>query len=506
MNLALSDSAGPSVLLLILTLIVFAFHIHWVYAPCDDAYIYLVYVNSLFQGKGLTYNGEIVQGFSSLLWPWLISLVHWAGSPLPNAIEQLSWMSGLVVIGLSYFTARRLGLTRIHSVLPGFILACTGDFAFYTGNGLETILFSGLVLSVGSLLFEPERWVEEGRSWSWFFQFMLLCLIRPEGIALTILMIAILTYQTRNTGACLTLITRLALVLGPTYGLIRLYYGNWLPATYHAKSGAGLANLGQGIDYSTLFLRHYWLIFSLVGLGLIFRHTASSGRWKTVALLIVLWVAQVTLQGGDNMVGFRMYVPILPLLYLTIIYSLRQVDPSALLIGALIAGGYIFFSYNFGTVIGSSWQTPVKQHAQIWRTAYNERRDRGLWLKANLPPDSRVALSAAGITPFYSELPTLDMLGLNNRHIALEGHRDRHLTYGHQAGDGSYILDQHPDVIFFSDGLKPGKFLSDREIWADARFKENYVACQSKMTKWGWFRKDIIPALFNKTNSLLCND
>ena len=37
-----------------------------VQAPCDDGYVYLVYVKNLFNGNGLTYNGEKVQGFTRL--------------------------------------------------------------------------------------------------------------------------------------------------------------------------------------------------------------------------------------------------------------------------------------------------------------------------------------------------------------------------------------------------------------------------------------------------------
>jgi len=42
----------------------------------------------------------------------------------------------------------------------------------------------------------------------------------------------------------------------------------------------------------------------------------------------------------------------------------------------------------------------------------------GHWLGENFPPDSLLATSNAGAAPFASGLPTLDMLGLCDAHIA----------------------------------------------------------------------------------------
>ncbi len=41
----------------------------------DDTYIYLVYAKNLLSGNGLTYNGTVIEGYSSPLWLALISLL-----------------------------------------------------------------------------------------------------------------------------------------------------------------------------------------------------------------------------------------------------------------------------------------------------------------------------------------------------------------------------------------------------------------------------------------------
>jgi hypothetical protein len=67
----------------------------------------------------------------------------------------------------------------------------------------------------------------------------------------------------------------------------------------------------------------------------------------------------------------------------------------------------------------------------------------GEWLRAQLPPDALVATNAAGALPYFSDLPTLDMLGLTDRHIA-RSRPDRRQWVGHERGDGAYVLSRRP--------------------------------------------------------------
>ena len=105
------------------------------------------------------------------------------------------------------------------------------------------------------------------------------------------------------------------------------------------------------------------------------------------------------------------------------------------------------------------------------------RRKTGIYLRDHFSSDTVVALNPAGIIPYYSGLPTIDMLGLNDRHIAHYGRRDRQLRFGHQVGDGHYVLSQEPDVILLGS-RRPGQThprVSDREIWASEEFHNNYI-------------------------------
>ena len=98
---------------LLLIFAVAATYALWIYAPCDDGYIYLVYVKNLLDGsgRGLTFNGENVQGFTSACWAGLLILVGVLPGPLPLKGRASQWYQRLFAIWATYFVGRRLGLS-----------------------------------------------------------------------------------------------------------------------------------------------------------------------------------------------------------------------------------------------------------------------------------------------------------------------------------------------------------------------------------------------------------
>ena len=94
--------------------------------------------------------------------------------------------------------------------------------------------------------------------------------------------------------------------------------------------------------------------------------------------------------------------------------------------------------------------------------------------------------------PYYSGLPTIDMLGLNDVHIAHHGKRDPMMRFAHQVGDGAYVLSREPGVILFGGFLKKeasGYFVSDRQIWSSPEFERHYVPVEWPDVGWAWVRK-----------------
>jgi len=92
-----------------------------------------------------------------------------------------------------------------------------------------------------------------------------------------------------------------------------------------------------------------------------------------------------------------------------------------------------------------------------------------------------IAVNAAGCFPYVSRLPSLDMLGLNDFHIA--HHRPPDMgegPIGHELGDGSYVLSRKPDIVVLCgvNGMILGLVVpcgrGDRELTALPEFQRNY--------------------------------
>lgn len=466
----------PVIVLSVLALYAIAGVYAWrVFAPSDDTYIYLVYAKNFLKGNGLTYNGMRVQGFTSALWEWLIVLVGETGVRLPTAANILSALSGLLTLATTCALVRVMGVKGWKALAALLIVALTGDFAFYMGNGLETVFFTGMTAWSVTYLFRGDA-VRALGSWGLPFVLAVTALARPEGIAVALFVLFVLLIESRRVRFLLrTLAIMLVIVIVP-FVWAQVYYGHWIPNTFYAKGHAGFANLPQGLRYLRNFLA------GNIVLMLIFLFPLAGGlrsldrTQKLIYSGVGLWWVYVTFQGGDNMVGYRALLPVIPLMGALVVYSASRINVRGFAFGLVMLCGTHFFVYNSGYAIGSSWQFDVKFHAEQWRLILQERIDCAYHLKATLPPNSLIALNAAGTIPYYSELPTIDMLGLNNERIARYGSKDYSLPYGHQCGDGYYVINQKPAAIMFSGmGTVNGDYyLSDRQISASPDFLHYY--------------------------------
>jgi hypothetical protein len=71
----------------------------------------------------------------------------------------------------------------------------------------------------------------------------------------------------------------------------------------------------------------------------------------------------------------------------------------------------------------------------------------GAFLRQHVRAGSLIALNAAGIVPYLSELPSLDMLGLTDVHIAHAPIELGHGVLGHEKHDAAYVLSRKPELI-----------------------------------------------------------
>ena len=461
-----------------------------IYAPSDDMYIFLVYARNFIEGHGLTFNGMVVDGFTSVFWVFLITVIGFTGISLPQLAEGLSMVSALLALIATYQLAKGMKIQQGWLLLvPPILLALTGDFAFYSVVGLEEVLFTAFITFCLALVFSQPAERLLGSS---YFPILLVIMIltRPEG-ALFCAFLFLIPLRRDTFLQTIQCGLKLLLYLLPILVWERYYYGYWLPNTWYVKGNAGLANLGHGEIYFLFNIERYLGVAIILVVLLIYGKFANRqlGLKEMIypTIIVVAWLTYITIQGGDNMVGGRFLLPVLPIAYCMVakVASNVQMKPTWAMAGMVVLGISLLYGY-----LGNSG---LYAQAQSWRDAYPVRIKAGNYLHDHFPKDTVVALNPAGIIPFYSQLPTIDMLGLNNVYIAHEGKRDYSLWYAHQAGDGAYVLSQGPNVIIFTGltlSAEPGDFISDREIWASPDFKDNY-----ELTEWAgigsvYIRKD----------------
>lgn len=283
--------------LLIPIAIFWAWQHHWL---TDDCFITFRYIANLWNGNGLVFNaGEYVEGFTHPLWLFMLAPFY------PN-LEIASQILGLIFFGGLIFLLTKSGW------LAALLVVLNMEMRIWATGGLETMMFTFLVfLSVWATL-NKKTWV------GW----VLLAMVstRPDGILIAGI---ILIFNWRYYKPLLLLI--------PLLALRYFYYGDLLPNPYYVKSG-GSFYFEQGFYYIWTYLSVYVTTF-LVLIGLKFiRHREVALPMSIIFAYLILFVARV---GGDFMYA-RFIIPVIPLIYFVIEYSLSKLKNVSLLVAVVI--------------------------------------------------------------------------------------------------------------------------------------------------------------------------
>ena len=387
----------------------------------DDAFIAFRYVRNLARGHGLTYNvDERVWGYTSFVWCAVLAPFAWLGFDLAQAARVVGLVCNVLLLVVVLTDAPSPGRSR-DGRWAALLLAANGAFVMQGVSGLETTLFSLLVVlslreyGVALERGDPRRLGRAGA---------LACLAamtRPEG---ALLLLVELAHVVVRGNVAFGAAGRAALVwyAGASvpalavflWGMHR-YYGEWWPNTITAKVGLSSEQLMRGAHYAATFLLAYpvhLLVLVVASVGVATADTRDrlllAGAW---GLLLFYGVA-----GGDWMLGYRLYHPVLVASAMLLPLSLRLlagVIPRRGSAGLVTAAFVVVCAVN----AAPSWLDRRVRDAT--RHTYVHRGiEIGKWMRANLPSDAVLATNTAGTVAYYSDLPIVDMLGLTDRMIA----------------------------------------------------------------------------------------
>ena len=447
----------------------------------DDAYISFRYSYNLAHHGELTFNlGDRVEGYTNFLWTVTLGLLLKAGL-LPEVTSRvLGVFFGVISMVLLFLFTRlyRGGRLTGWDLLGALILPATAGFAVWCSGGLETQMFTALVLA-GATLYMAEqggrvRWRVSG------LIFALAAMTRPEGLMLFGLTLghralANLAGQRRlrPTWAELGWLAGFLVPVGNLYLWRYSYYGFPFPNTYYIKAGGGGGGgiTRWGLPYLWDFIQDNKL-YVMLPLLLTFRPRSCRGEefsaqglrpafvWTYVALVTLPFVAYVVLVGGDFMAMGRFFVPVLPFLAFFTAEGLRDLveRPRREVelwrpVRALVASGLLLGLLTYNSV--GLYQKNARLSYHRWgldTIAYLDKfaADRiliGRWLRENLPPDTYLAVGGAGAIVYASGLKSLDTFGLNDRWIAHHtppvGNRPGHT----KTAPESYLMRERPDLM-----------------------------------------------------------
>jgi hypothetical protein len=467
----------------------------WRYYPfvSDDTLISLRYAERLLGGGGLTWNdGEWVEGYSNLLWVLACAGIGLLGVDLVLASRILGVLGmSAAIAALVHHWARRGSRDPLPALFGSVGMALTGPFAVWAVGGLEqpmvvALLAWACVTSLPllerdpALPLEPQRWAVPGVLYG------LLCLTRPDGAIFVGCACATLLAVHRGSAAAIRLSCWLALpsalLLAGQLGFRLVYYGDWVPNTAYSKVALTSHRLRTGLDY---FWGGIWPLAGLVlpalaqiGVAWIAPRLRPRTAFWTVPLLV--WSAYVIVVGGDIFPGRRHLVVVVALLAFLGAELWHALGGSgsgpariptaarwALALGCLALLGGLQWSAD---------RTHLRAIKEIRWAQQGEALGRLLG-RAYVDERPLLAATAAGSLPYYSGLPALDMLGLNDRYLAM--HPPKNLgsgRIGHELGDGNYFMRREPDLVVFcgTSGHDTACSRGGREMQADPRFERRY--------------------------------
>ena len=461
----------------------------------DDSYIFLRYAYNLAEGRGAVFNvGERSEGFSSPLWTLLLGVVGATGLDLEQVAYSLGLVCGAGMIALLLLAVHRetdRGDIRALAVL-GLGLASSPAMVFWSASGMDAALFillvtasllsilndrrSGEASASCSVAIHPRRHREvdvghvpvstsghprglnpaarrirtksvlRGLSVRSAVLLTLATFARPEGVLLAGYAGAFFLYERRS----IRVLWGFALAVTAMFVARYAYYGAWLPNTYYAKVTFILwRRWMDGVAYVLPALMDHALLVVVTITVLVVawrRQTQDKRPMLFLGGWVVLWSGYVLHVGGDNFALFRFLLPVVPALFLLLGWNWSSICSgltprvrTACLCGLALALGVS----NVVTYANESesYYGDVRL-ARSWKKV-------GRWLDRTTPSDTVIAAVTPGALGYFGRRSTVDMLGLTDRTVSLEGRVYAKAAHGHARYHTDYIFQRDPDIILY---------------------------------------------------------
>ncbi|GAB4547220.1 MAG: hypothetical protein Fur002_23050 [Anaerolineales bacterium] len=429
----------------------------------DDAMISMRYARNLAQGQGLVWNvGDApVQGFTNLGWTLFMALIHLLPLPASKISLAVALTSALILLGNIVLVQRIASALAPQSkyapLMAAILVAFYFPLVFWSLRGMEVGALTALVSLALFLALTDSKpaWVGAALALAVF--------IRVDA-ALAAGVILLYLFLKKKRGFLPALMV--ALTLAGIFYFQKIYFGDFLPATYYQKV-YGYSMLERAKRGALVFIQYASrdtllpLLFSLAAM------TFYKNFSRENFLLLGIFGAQVAYSiyaGGDYAEpetnaanrfitqGMPAMLILFALMASRVLSDLEELRArraeSAPRVNPAIAWALMILVL----LSGEPWAMYAVENAPLWKA--DARRVRlALHIAANTDESAVIAVHAAGQIPYYSERRTIDLLGLNDLNVA-KGNARGAFYPGHNKWDYEYSIGElQPDVI--ADNFEP---------------------------------------------------
>lgn len=458
----------------------------------DDMMISMRYAKNLANGDGLVWNpgGPRVEGFTNPLWVGYMALWHLVGIPTPT-ISAAIQVSGALFMALTlavvWRIAARLSVNRWAGVIAVLFTAFYLPLNTWSLQGTEVSI---LTLLTALAVLCTLRALEARRfSTAAYVLLGIGTLVRVDmavtlGALASFLFLADREHRGRHALAAPLI---LGAFLAPQFAFRRWYYGEWLPNTYYLKMEGypALDRIRHGLEIAARFFTRVgvlpfgvfvfrrgrevllpaWvfagqMLYNVYVGGDAWEHYGGANRYVSIAmpLLFVLLALTLTtvyewlvaLAGGDDTRTVEMGGFGNPPLQDEPQRDARTVSPRGALwgVGILAAALFLTVNYTYGT---GAWEELFLLKPSLYAGENRAKVEQALLLDALTTEDATVALAGAGIVPYFTDRPYIDLLGKTDpviAHLPMDRAIIPELKPGHMKWDYAYSIGElQPDVV-----------------------------------------------------------
>lgn len=458
--------------LFVVVVVVYAVFNAWTHRfMVDDAFISLRYASNFVSDNGLVYNvgGPRVEGYTNFLWVLLQSAALFFGwNPV-----LFCHVLGVTCLVVTLCLTRHMAQAALNSrTLTLAVVALAGTspiLAPVAVSGIETplqvmLMTSILCLTVASASLTP-RW-SVSRLLVLSLISGLALLTRLDSVVALAVVAPIVGWQVVTGEPNWRARLRLASAgLGPASVLVGSwlwwkvsYYGEVLPNTFYAR----VPDIDRGLAYAHSFFQTQFALpgrrsVELLAVCLaawVLARAIRDRREVNVLMLFMfaaLWVSYVVWAGGDWM-GFRLMAPALPAVFIGGAWLVGSIPVRSVRIAGLVL--LVAAPVAMVSAKRAGWPDDYQAftanafdgHVDIIRLDFDGRLATAL-VDAFPERDVTIAVSTSGKLPYYSGMPTIDLLGLSDRWVARQGIMRPGLPGHERLAPWSYLLEKGVNLV-----------------------------------------------------------